>query len=121
MLPRRVLHVRQQRTAETASLMPGRDADVEQMRLVEDQHEHAITNYAAILFEYPAAVARRQRIAEIAARPRIWIDDGLDCHDGVEIGRLHGPEIETGVEQRVQPNFIPAARSLVSSATLLRI
>jgi len=62
-----------------------------------------------------------QRIPEITGRPGKGMYQRLDRHHTIKIGHLHGSELHVGFRQSVQLNFCPASRSLVFSATRLRM
>ena len=98
----------------TLSLVAETDADIEQMRLVEDGHEYGESGHLTPDPQHPHRVAGGQGIGEVAARPRKHLQCGLKGRNCVEIISRQG-------EPHAHALPPASSRSRVVRATLSRM
>ena len=80
-VPRDADEVLEQRSTQATPLPALRDAQIEQVGFVDAEHQHAVPDHLAGALHYPAAVARVQRIAEVADAPGMAVYGALDRDD----------------------------------------
>jgi len=93
--------------------------DIEQVCLVDHRHDHRKTDQLATQPANPDAVAGRQRIGEIAARPRKGLQRGFQRGHLIEIALVHRKKLGGQMEfaHALPPSL---SRSATVLATLSR-